>query len=130
MSAFDQFKTRDTVNEGVKLPLTRPDGTETEHWVKVRNYRCDAYREALAALQTRIAEKGRPDAAQTRKDRLTLQASLVADWSFDEDCSPKNVKAFLDDAQLVAEAIDAIAVDDARFFGSASTLSTDGPKSS
>lgn len=127
MSEFDAFKTRDRSNEGIKLDLVHPDGSPSDHWMIVRNFRSDAYRKALGKIQNRIAEKGAPDDVQRADDRMDLVASLVAVWSFKTEFTPANVKAFLADAQLVCEQVDRVAMDDERFFGKGSTPSTDGP---
>lgn len=47
---FDAFDCSDKINDGVKLDLNLPDGKPSGHWIKVRNFRSDVYREALADL--------------------------------------------------------------------------------
>jgi hypothetical protein len=79
---FEAFDVRPVIDGGIKLDLTLPDGSPSGQWLKVRNYRCEQYRNTLADISTRIAEKGVPDAAQKLEDRLALLASVIADWSF------------------------------------------------
>jgi len=127
-SEFDAFDCSAQINDGVKLDLTLPDGSPSGQWIKVRNFRSDAYREALAALQAKHAEKGRPSAAEAKADRLNLLATLISEWSFKTPLTKENAVAFLGKAMLVPEQIDRLCVDDSRFFGNGSTDSTNGPK--
>lgn len=124
---FAAFDVRPVIDGGIKLDLTLPDGSPSGHWLKVRNFRCEQYRNALADISARIAEKGIPDADQKREDRLTLLATLIAEWSFKTKLSPKSARDFLKRAVLTCEQIDRVSVDDRRFFGNGSALSTPGP---
>lgn len=127
MSEFDAFDCSAAINDGVKLDLALPDGKPSGHWLQVRNFRSDAYREALAALQAKHAEKGRPSAAEAKADRLNLLATLISGWSFKTPLTHESAVEFLGKAMLVPEQIDRLCVDDSRFFGNGSTVSTDGP---
>ena len=51
-----QFHTRAAANEGIKLPLTLPDGTATEEWLQIRSIDSDAFRAAEAASNRRLLE--------------------------------------------------------------------------
>lgn len=126
--AMSAFATRKTFNDGVRVPLSLPDGTPTDRFLVVRNFRSDAYRAKLAEIRDRIAEGGKPSEAQREADRIALISSLVVDWNFEAECSPANVTAFLADAQIVAEQVDRVAMDDERFFGKGSKPSIDGSK--
>lgn len=124
----DLFKTRGKANEGVKLELKTPDGKETEHWLQVRHVWSDAFQEAndlaLAEVQeVALASEGDKGkiAAAKREAEVAIWASLVADWSFDQECTPENVAAFLRDAPQIGKAIDKFATDGRRFFGIDST---------
>ena len=122
------FATRKVSNEGIRLPLALPDGTPSDRYLVIRNYRCDAYRAKLNQIRDRIAEQGKADEDQHQADRVALIASLVAGWNFETPCTPSNVEAFLAEAQLVAEQVDRVAMEDERFFGKGSTPSSDGSK--
>ena len=41
---MQEFFTRGIANEGVKLPLSYPDGTLSEHWITVRGIDSDEFR--------------------------------------------------------------------------------------
>src|SRR5690348_6001621 len=128
MSEFDVFDCRSAIDDGVKLDLSLPDGKPSGHWIRVRNYRCDAYREAVSALQAKRAEKGKPEPDEAKADQLALRATLIAEWSFKTPLTPASAVEFLQRAVLVPEQIDRLCVDDARFFGQGSNSSTHGPK--
>ncbi|GAA0911090.1 hypothetical protein GCM10009552_24060 [Rothia nasimurium] len=122
------FATRKVSNEGIRLPLALPDGTPSDRYLVVRNYRCDAYRAKLNQIRDRIAEHGKASDAQHEADRVALISSLISGWNFEMPCTPENVAAFLAEAQLVAEQVDRVAMEDERFFGKGSTPSSDGSK--
>lgn len=124
------FYTRDKANEGRKLPLYAPDGSPTDDWLLVRHIWSDAFQKAEDAAQREARETimgmgddPDPDAVAeaTRAARIKLLSALVAAWSFDEECTPEAVAAFLDRAPQIADAIDKAAADGKRFFGAGSS---------
>lgn len=151
MSSMEQFKTRERASEGKRLPLKTPDGKPTEHWLQVRHVWCDAFQEASEVsrrelntwIATEVAALNLADdadlpkplreqmARESRKARLKALATLVADWSFEEEATPENVLAFLMEAPQIVSAIDAFAVNAEDFFGNGSPSSLTGsePKS-
>lgn len=82
-------------------------------------------------VERRRAEKGE---ALTYDDTQRLEAesraALVKAWSFEDECTPDNVKAWLYGAQTVSNQIMVVATQDERFFGKGSPVSTSGPKAS
>ncbi|KXJ45892.1 hypothetical protein [Marinobacter sp. Hex_13] len=129
MVGMDAFFTRDKANKGIKVPLRTPEGKETEHFLVIRSQwsddfqkaKAEAYRDEFAA----IAGKGEVKA----EDRtVILAAALVADWSFDEECTPENVQNLLRNAPQLRDMIDRYASNDARFFTKPSSDSTTGRK--
>lgn len=133
---MSQFFTRDAANAGVRMPLSRPDGTATEHWLQIRGIDSDAYQAASSASRQRlIAATSSPEKIEAMKpdeERVILVASLIAAWSFEQPCTPDNVCDFLRKApQLVAE-VDRIASNRRSFFAasSRSSSSTSAPSAS
>jgi len=136
---MDLFKTRDKANEGIKVDLVAPDGSKTDHWIVVRSQLSDHFREAYkSALQeaARISSlnapgtetAGQKQVADVIRERLVdCQAALVASWSFEEECTPANVRQFLIDAPQIADMVDRTAAANARFFAPASTTSAPTP---
>ena len=45
---MEAFFTRERANEGVEVPLYTPDGTKSQHWIRIRGVDSDAFREAEA----------------------------------------------------------------------------------
>lgn len=122
------FTIRDRANEGVRLTLQSPDGNDTDHWLQVRHTWSDAFELAheveMARLQDAVlAAKG--DKAKVAKAKLDskyrVMAALVAGWSFDEECTPEAVEAFLRAAPQLCDRLDRFAADSKSFFGSDST---------
>ena len=128
------FYTRDAANAGVRVPLFRPDGTPTEHWLQVRGIDSDAWHAAQAASRQRLmAAASSPEKIQQidpDEERVVLVAALVAGWSFPEEATPEAVKAFLRQAPQIITEVDKLASNRARFFGGSSSSSTPTPVAS
>tara|TARA_R110000765_G_scaffold44477_3_gene92167 strand:- start:398 stop:820 length:423 start_codon:yes stop_codon:yes gene_type:complete len=138
---MDQFKTRDKANEGVRIPLSKPGGAPTEHWLIVRSAWSDEFQFARNAMFRDAVEESKavscaPEAEQgklrrefDRKRRAKAVAALIAEWSFDEtECSEQSKIDFLLDAPQVLAMVEHIAEDDKRFFGQGWTSSSSGEK--
>lgn len=142
MTQLDSFKTRGRANEGVRIKLSNPDGTPTDHWLQIRSVWSDDYQAARAELfraavedGKRLAEAKPEDSAALRQEsdrrrRTMLCASLVSDWSFDLEFSEKAVADFLLEAPQILRHVEQIAEDDRRFFGKGSACLSSGEKQS
>lgn len=129
MSEIDLFKTRSKANEGVRVPLSTPDGKKTDHWLQIRSVWSDEYQAARSELVRQAIEDGKkaaeakPDeVASVRKEsdrrrRAAAAASLIAGWSFDLEFSEEAVTDFLLEAPQILAHVERIAEDNARFFG-------------
>lgn len=125
---MDAFFTRGKANEGVELPLYLPDGTKSEHWVRIRGVDSDIFRAAEAESRRdafRIANIESPteraEAISASKRRLV--AALVASWSFDRPCTVEDVDDFFLEAPQIMDAIDMAASRRALFFAKGSSNS-------
>lgn len=132
--SMEQFYTRDKANDGVKVPLNTPDGKPTEHYIVIRSRWSDSFQAAQAEVHRNdlvaMAEKGKDAPAQDPVERhATLCAALVSGWSFEQECTPDNIREFLKQAPQLRDMIDRYASNDARFFGKPSSDSTAGRKS-
>ncbi|SHO57828.1 phage tail assembly chaperone [Vibrio quintilis] len=121
MREMKAFFTRQKANEGVRLPLTLPDGTKTEHFLLIRGIDSDAFREAEAeakrqAMQLSMIEDEEEKQQAISDRKLSLVATLVLDWSFEQECSPENVTSFLREAPQIADQVDQLAARRALFF--------------
>ena len=129
VTPMDQFHTRAKSSEGVNVPLMLPDGSPTEHWVKVRGVDSDEYRRADSRARRRAIDIAQEKDEAKREDmiedtKLDVLSVLVADWSFDRPCTPEEVKAFLREAPQIADLVDKTAYKRALFFAKSSTPSS------
>lgn len=132
--AMQQFFTRERANEGIKFPLSFPDGRESPHWLTIRGVDSDQFKTAEAASRRRIfaltaekaADKSQVDKLE-QEEKLETIASLVAAWSFDEPCTLEAIKTFLREAPQIADAVNRLATRRTLFFGSSSNVSTPSP---
>jgi hypothetical protein len=129
VTPMDLFHTRTKSGEGVSVPLMLPDGSPTEHWVKVRGVDSDEYRRADSRARRRALDIAQEKDDAKREDmiedtKLDVLSVLVADWSFDRPCTQADVKEFLREAPQVADLVDKTAYKRALFFGKSSTPSS------
>lgn len=128
--ALEDFFTREKSNEGTIVPLSLPDGTPTEHWVRLKGVDSDTFRKAEAEARRKVIDFSRevsdknlpPDQErEARHDfaaeaRLDLVASLISEWSFPVEATRENVLRFLREAPQEADRLDRLAYDRAEFF--------------
>ena len=129
---MEAFFTRKRANEGVKLQLAQPDGTETDHWVQIRGVDSDEFKRAEAdARRSALQLAGLKDESELRKrineDKLELLAALVIAWSFNAPCTKENVINFLREAPQIGDEIDRLAARRSLFFKQGSPTSTPSP---
>lgn len=134
-AGMEAFFTRGKANEGIKLPLWTPQGTKSEHWVRILGIDSDAFRMANAEAQRdafRIAQIEDPAerAAEIALSKRRLVASLVAEWSFDRPCNVDTVADFFREAPQIMDAIDTAASKRALFFAKGSSDSQPTPSTS
>ena len=114
-----EFYTRKKSNEGVKLPLVFPDGSPSKHWLLVRSIQSDAFREIVAEDSRRQILNS---SVEKDEDKVTpathteLLCTLIAGWSFEQECTDENKHKFLTEAPQVADEIDKFAANKKRFF--------------
>lgn len=133
---MEAFFTRERANEGIEIPLYLPDGTRTEHWLRIRGVDSDHFRLAEAeskrdAMRVAMIEDPLERAKAIADAKLNLIAALVISWSFEKECTLENVKEFFRQAPQIADAVDQVASKRALFFAkrSSSSLSTPKPSS-
>jgi len=133
VAGMSDFFTRDKANDGIRLPLYKPDGTATEHWLMVRGVDSDAFREAETdskrrAMQiSQIKDEGECNRA-VMEEELRMVAALVIDWSFPAPCTRKEVIEFLRKAPQIEKAVQTVAGRRALFFGNGLSSSTRSPQ--
>ena len=132
---MEAFFTRERANEGVEVPLYTPDGTKSQHWIRIRGVDSDAFREAEAnskrdAFRVASIEDTVERAKAIQDAKLNLIAALVISWSFEKECTHENVKEFFRQAPQIADAVDQVASKRALFFAKRSSSSVSTPKPS
>ena len=132
---MEAFFTRERANEGVEIPLYTPDGTKTQHWIRIRGVDSDVFREAEAnskrdAFRVASMEDSLERAKAIQEAKLNLIAALVISWSFEKECTLENVKEFFRQAPQIADAVDQVASKRALFFAKRSSNSASTPKPS
>jgi hypothetical protein len=128
MTGMKDFYTREAANEGISVPLYLPDGKKTKHFLMIHGVDSDAFREANAeisrnALRIAAIENDKEKKSALKDEKHKLLASLIFAWSFDEECTPENVKNFLINAPQVADMVDQMATRRSLFLKKRSTNS-------
>lgn len=120
MEAFNVVKLS---NEGVKMPLSLPDGTKTAEYLVVRGADSKEFRTHLSKAnreKVKVAKLNTKDpAAADRKlaeINRELVATLVAGWSFPVECDKAHVVQFLADSPQIQKQVDDFAGNQANFF--------------
>lgn len=132
---IEDFFTRDSANDGIRLPLVLPDGTPTSHWLDIRGIDSDAFCEEEADSFRRglqlASEKDEAKRKLARKEEdLRVTATLVKGWSFEKPCALDNVIALLRNAPQIKKQVEVAAYDRARFFKKGPDSSSGTPKPS
>ena len=128
MAAFD---VKTTSEEGIRVEVTLPDGTETANFLTVRGADSPTFRKAqarnnreLLALQKK-AQSLEPADLAMRQAKLNreLVAVLVTGWNMPtedgegvEECTIETVSAFFEKAPQLMEQVDQIAGQRKHFF--------------
>lgn len=118
---MEAFFTREKASLGVKLPLYAPTGEKTEHWLRIRGIDSDEFRAAEAdarrdAMRVAAIEDLEERRLAIQDAQRALIATLVIDWSFDQECVHDNVMKFFREAPQIQDAVDKAASRRALFF--------------
>lgn len=122
------YHTRERAATAIRVPLRDPaTGAPTEDWIEVRSSLSDQFIEARdASLQAapRIGALPPEEKKEAIKEQqLKLKSSLVAGWSFEEECNEDNVVEFLRNAPQVQSVVVNVADSNVSFFGEPSKSS-------
>lgn len=143
------FHTRPAANQGIKVPLTAPDGSSTEYFLQILGVDSDVFRQKKAdtnrnaLLQEALAKGAEANGSNAeavkaitdafyQDQKLALLACLVVGWNFTEDdgapmpCTEEKVKAFFKDAPQIADKVDQLAANRALFLAECSKVSLIG----
>ena len=123
---LSQLYTRQAANEGRRLEIPLPDGRPSGEWLHVLHSDSDAFRAKHADVMARAAQLP-PDTAQDERKRLLdaamleLLASMVSDWSLEDEFSETAVIDLLRNAPYIHDWLDRKTSDASLFFGKTST---------
>lgn len=116
-----EFFTRETANEGKKVPLYLPNGEKSEHWLHLLGTDSDQFRLTEARSKRNVIEFAQIESVSEREiavedAKRVLVASLISDWSFDQECNEDNKVELLKNAPQIANVINLYCADRKNFF--------------
>lgn len=120
-TTLEDFFIRDQNNSGIQIPLFRPTGEKSEHWLRIRGVFSDEFQKArrqlLSVTQAEVAKDMPADQREEflQEKRLELTAVLIMDWSFEKECTRENVVAFLREAPQIMQQVDKVSSEQALF---------------
>ena len=131
---MEEFYTRGRAEDGVKIPLQTPEGAKTDHYLIVCGIDSDRFRQADIKAKRKMLELAAETDDEKRTENLNsakaeLIASLVKDWSFDQECTRANVVSFLREAPQIMEQIDRVTANRPLFFTMQGSNSESTPES-
>ncbi|ATS92234.1 hypothetical protein JTY56_gp28 [Xanthomonas phage Bosa] len=134
-AGMNEFFTRGKANEGIQVPLWRPDGTKSEHWVRILGIDSDIFRQADAESRREAIKIAQLDSQAEKVEAIArtkrrLIASLVTAWSFPGECTTDAVEQFFIEAPQIMDAIDTAASKRSLFFAIGSSNSQPSPSTS
>ena len=112
---------KDFGNATTVIPLIYPGIGDTGETITIRSRYSDAFREAQAKATRQIAAltmatKGtKIDDAAVKQIEDMQFAVLIADWTFDEPCTPEEIIEFLEENPQVYDLINTKAAQDSLF---------------
>lgn len=116
----NQLYTRQQANDGVTTPILFPDGTPTGQTVTILSTDSDVFRKAAReSNRNRIKVNELPESEQDEAhhaNAITLVASLVTEWSLEDECSPENVRELLANSPTFKDLVNEVATDRSNFF--------------
>lgn len=123
MASFKDYDLAQHLGELRELEYVYPGKGPTGEKLYIRSQYCDEFRQAdsrasrqIASLTT--ANGGKPiEQDMFNHIELGIFASLVAAWTFDEECNTANVVEFLSKNPHVKDEINKLAANDSLFFG-------------
>ncbi|MBA5956238.1 hypothetical protein GIB64_02245 [Pseudomonas lactis] len=127
--ALSDFFTLSALEKGKKLPLTLPDGTETEYHLMVLGADAPAARKALLEASRILRDEGKEGLsveAETeiaQRANLHYRSALAFDWSLPVPYSKEAIAELLLNNPGLANDVERLASDRTRFFAKDSPAS-------
>lgn len=120
--ALSDFFTLSALEKGKKLPLTLPDGTETEYHLMVLGADAPAARKALLEASRILRDEGKEglsveaEAEIAQRANLHYRSALAFDWSLPVPYSKEAIAELLLNNPGLANDVERLASDRTRFF--------------
>lgn len=120
--ALSDFFTLGALEKGKKLPLTLPDGTETEYHLMVLGADAPAARKALLEASRILRDEGKEglsveaEAEIAQRANLHYRSALAFDWSLPVPYSKEAIAELLLNNPGLANDVERLASDRTRFF--------------
>lgn len=127
--ALSDFFTLGALEKGKKLPLTLPDGTETEYHLMVLGADAPAARKALLEASRILRDEGKEglsveaEAEIAQRANLHYRSALAFDWSLPVPYSKEAIAELLLNNPGLANDVERLASDRTRFFAKDSPAS-------
>lgn len=127
--ALSDFFTLSALEKGKKLPLTLPDGTETEYHLMVLGADAPAARKALLEASRILRDEGKEglsveaEAEIAQRANLHYRSALAFDWSLPVPYSKEAIAELLLNNPGLANDVERLASDRTRFFAKDSPVS-------
>lgn len=127
--ALSDFFTLSALEKGKKLPLTLPDGTETEYHLMVLGADAPAARKALLEASRILRDEGKEglsveaEAEIAQRANLHYRSALAFDWSLPVPYSKEAIAELLLNNPGLANDVERLASDRTRFFAKDSPAS-------
>jgi hypothetical protein len=132
MTDMKKFFTREKASEGIQVDLFEPGAEEPSgQWLRVRGVDSDEFRQAEVETKRRQRESiasGKQPLDTHLEEMRILIASLVAGWSFPEECTQEAVVEFFRQAPQIQEVVNQLAAKRSLFFKNGSDSSVDSQK--
>lgn len=114
-----QFFSRQKHEEGIKVLLPLPNGTDTTEFVILQGRDSAAFRKAQAAYRDRkfaaaVGEK--KESFDSELEGIKLTASAIKSWSLEEPFTQEAAVELLSNAPYLLDKLDEAMVDNSRFF--------------
>ncbi len=115
------FFMKKKAEDGITVPISLPSGEDSGHTLRIRGIDSDTFKKAQSVRsRENLRILALPDVQQeeeTEKADTVLLASLVAEWSFQEELTEANVITLLTENPLIRALVDSTAAKRKDFFG-------------
>lgn len=116
MGSMTDFFIDEQANEGKRLELYSPTGEKTDEYLIIRSVHSDAFIKAQQR-ETRAILESAANGEEREFDEVVVLASLIKDWSFDDEFNQSNVEEFLRRSPQIRNRINKLASNAEFFYG-------------